>query len=450
MKKLLAGPLLLAAVLIGAAMYVQAENDPPEDEKGIFEFVQIFSDAFSLIHSEYFKNVKSKDLIYGAIEGMTSKLDGYSEFLDAESFKEITEETKGEFGGIGVEIGVRDGVLTVISPMEDGPAFVAGIRSGDLIVKINDEITRGMTLDDAIKLMRGDPGTKINISVRREGVPEVIDLEITRDIIKLKSVKEAKILEGVIGYIRIVDFQLHTARDLRDGMKGLIDKGARSVIIDLRNNPGGLLDAAIDAADCFMDPGELIVYVEGRDPSKRVNFNAKRENLYKDIRLIVLVDGGSASASEIFAGAVKDNRKGLIVGETTFGKGSVQAVVPLKDGSAVKLTTAAYYTPSGKNIAEKGIEPDIFVKRIYENEEAVPADSGDKTETAFEGVKGSGKEEKDKDKKEEGAGEKDSGKKSAASPHDRPERDNQLETSVSILKSATIFDGFNKKEAATP
>ena len=424
--------LIFVTVLLicGIGIFVtQAEEKVPGKNEGLFEYIQIFADAFSVITSDYIKPVSNKDLVYGAIRGMTGALDGYSQFLDPDNFKEITEDTKGEFGGMGMEIGIRDEVLTVIAPIEDTPAFNAGIKAGDKIVKIDGVITRDISLDEAVSKLRGKPGTKVSLAVARDGHDDVLEFEVVRAVIKLKSITESKILESNIGYVRIADFQKRTARDLKDEVNRLKGDGATGLIIDLRNNPGGLLDAAIDSADYFVEPGKMIVYVEGRDGNKRIDFISKRESILGDFKLIVLVNKGSASASEIFAGAIKDNKEGIVLGVTSFGKGSVQAVVPLSDGSAIKITTAAYYTPSGENISEKGITPDIYVEDLH------PA--ADRSQT---------KKDKKTNVKEEAyavLGEEDNG--ATAEGLDNEDnvdkiKDNQLAVAVDILKSVDLFE----------
>ncbi len=396
-----------------------------DDSKELFRQVRLFADSITLISADYVEPVKAKDLVYGAIKGMMDTLDGYSQFLDPESFKEITEETKGEFGGIGIEIGIREGVLTVISPIEDTPAFTAGIQSGDKIVKVDGQITRDMTLNEAVKKMRGNPGTKVDITVVREGVEEALEFTITRAIIKVKSVKDAAIIEDDIGYVKILEFQERTAQDLAREIKKLRKNGAKSLILDLRNNPGGLLDAAVDVADLFLEPGTMVVYTEGRDPAKKTEFRAKKRSAFGDMRLAVLVNRGSASAAEIFAGAVKDNKRGLVIGSATFGKGSVQTVIPLKDRSALRLTTAAYFTPSGKKIMDEGVAPDIYVELMKAAPERVKEKDKKKTEI-FEKV-----EKRKKEKEEEALKE-------------LQEYDNQVKTAVNVLKGVRIFEERQK------
>jgi len=432
--------LIVVLIVVAAAFSVSAKDDGIADNsKELFGQIQLFADALTLISADYVKPVKAKDLVYGAIKGMMRTLDGYSQFLDQECFKEMTEGTKGEFGGIGIEIGIRDGVLTVIAPIENTPAFKAGVQAGDRIVKIDGKITRNLTLDEAVKKMRGEPGTDLTITVIRESPEEIRDFTITRAVIKLKSIEDARIIEGNIGYIRILEFQERTAKDLRVHIKALRKDGAKSLILDLRNNPGGLLTAAIEAADEFLQPGSMIVYTEGRDPEKRTEFKAKKVSEFDDMNLAVLVNKGSASAAEILAGALKDNKRALVIGVPTFGKGSVQTVMPLKDKSALRLTTAAYYTPSGKNLMDKGVEPNIYVKRIKVTLKSKTADEERKKQEKektklFEKVKEKKKEEKDKDK--------------VKKEKKKLERyDNQLQAAVNALEGVRVFEEYRDSKS---
>ncbi len=438
MKKKIALVSLLAVFLFYLVFLVNAqEGEVFPEGKDIFKQVQIFSDSITLIISDYIEPVKPQDLIYGALKGMMKTLDGYSQFLDPESFKEITEETKGEFGGIGIEIGMRKGVLTVITPMEDTPAFEAGIKSGDKVVKIGDKVTRDLSLDDAVKLLKGDAGTEITLGIVREGVDDVLSFTIKRAIIKLKSIKEAKIIDSGIGYVRITEFQERTARDLKDAVKGLLKENANSIIIDVRNNPGGLLESSVEVSELFLNQGSMIVYTEGKDPAKRMDFTAKRTPIFPDIKLALIINKGSASAAEIFAGAIKDNKRGIIVGTNSFGKGSVQTVIPLRDKSALRLTTASYYTPSGSNISDKGIEPDIVVenKKIEKSESETKEKEEEKTKV-FEKV--SKEKKKEVEVKEEEKGEK------------KKEYDAQLEAAINILKGYKILENYKNVETPEP
>ncbi|RKY41323.1 MAG: peptidase S41 [Candidatus Makaraimicrobium thalassicum] len=429
---------VLTLVIVTAVLTVRAEPVKIIDNsRELFKQIQLFADSVTLISTDYVEPIKVKDLVYGAIKGMMSTLDGYSQFLDPESFREITEETKGEFGGLGIEIGVRRSVLTVIAPMDDTPASAAGILAGDVIVKIDGEITRDMTLNTAVRKLRGTPGTKVDIGIIREGVDEMLDFTITRAIIKLESIKDACVIEDGIGYVRLVEFQQRTPKDLRSSIKKLRDKGVKGLILDLRNNPGGLLDAAVKVADQFLEQGVMIVYTEGRDPGKRMEFRAKEKPEFDSLDLVIVVNKGSASASEILAGAVKDNGRGLVIGVPTFGKGSVQTVVPLNDKSALRLTTAAYFTPAGKSLIDKGIDPDIYVERV---EVKTPEDKKKKDEgrsgifTKLEKTRGS-RRAPARDKPD------DKGKKAEAEkPEELKEYDNQIQTAVNILKGVRISE----------
>ncbi|MBD3426154.1 MAG: PDZ domain-containing protein [Candidatus Omnitrophica bacterium] len=430
--------LTVLVVAFSAVSQLRAAEDDAgllDDTKELFKQIQLFADSITLISTDYVEPVKAKDLVYGAIRGMMDTLDGYSQFLDPESFQEITEETKGEFAGIGIEVGVRENILTVIAPIEDTPAAKAGMEAGDKIVKIDGKITRDMTLDEAVELLRGKPGTEVVITVIRERTEEVLDFKIKRDIIKLKSISQSRIIEEDIAYMKIEEFQERTARDLRGNIKRLREEGARSLIIDVRNNPGGLLNASVESADEFLPSGALIVYTEGRDPEKRTEFKSKKRSDFDDLELVVIVNKGSASASEIFAGAIKDNKRGLVLGEMTFGKGSVQTVIPLKDKSALRLTTSAYFSPSGKSIREKGIEPDIYVKREYpDKKKQDKKPEQEKVERLFSKVKS--EEGPDEEKAEE----EDKTDEKKIDP--LLLEDNQLHAAVNILKGMGIFESY--------
>ena len=334
----------------------------PEKEGDIYKQLELFSDALSIVRSEYVDDVKSKTLIYGALKGMVQSLDKFSEFMDPESYAEMKVETEGEFGGIGIEIAIKDDLLTVIAPIDDTPAFKAGVKAGDKIVKIDKDITRGITLVEAVKKLRGKPGTAVTITVLREGENKVLDFTITRNIIKVKSIKDPRILEDKIGYVKLSIFQERSAKDLEDALVELEKQGMDSLILDLRNDPGGLLNVAAEVAGKFLPTGEMIVYTKGRNNKQEMEFRVKERKPRTDYPMVVLVDQGSASGSEIVAGAGQDHKRAVLVGMKTFGKGSVQTVIPLSDGSAMRLTTSKYYTPNGRSIHGKGIMPDIVVE----------------------------------------------------------------------------------------
>ncbi len=326
-----------------------------------YEGLKIFADVLSIVQQDYTEKKESKELIYNAIKGMLNKLDPHSSFMTPDEYKEMKIDTKGVFGGVGIQIGIKNNVLTVIAPIEDTPAWKAGIKANDKIVKIGKKSTRDMTLDEAVRLMRGPKGEKVTIYIMREGFTKPRAFTIKRDIIKIKSVKY-KMKEDGIGYIRIAQFQENTSNEMRKAFRKLKPRKGpmKGLILDLRNNPGGLLQEAVSVSNFFLRSG-LIVYTKGRDGKQNMVFKADAKGTQPDYPIIVLVNGGSASASEIVAGALQDHKRAVILGSTTFGKGSVQTIMPLDDGSALRLTTAKYYTPSGRSIQAKGIEPDIVV-----------------------------------------------------------------------------------------
>ncbi len=339
----------------------QKEAKVEEESRSPYEYIKLYTDTLSLVQKNYVEKVSVKKLVYGSIKGMLSDLDPHSSFMPPDMFKEMQVETSGSFGGLGIEITIRDGVLTVVSPIEDTPAFRAGIKAGDRIIKINGELTKDMTLMEAVKKMRGPKGTKITISIMRKGLSSLLDVKIIRDIIKVVSVK-SRMLTDNIAYIRLTQFQSRTYADLNRRMKELKEKHQiKGLVLDLRNNPGGLLQQAVKVSDYFLKSG-LIVYTDGRINKQNMSYKAYDDGTEGDYPIVILVNGGSASASEIVAGALQDHKRALVMGTQTFGKGSVQTIIPLEDGSAVRLTTALYYTPSGRSIQAKGIEPDIVVE----------------------------------------------------------------------------------------
>lgn len=325
-----------------------------------YQELKVFTEALSLIRKNYVEDVKPKELVYGAVKGMLSSLDPHSSFLTPEQYKEMQVDTRGEFGGIGIQIGVKEGMLTVIAPIEDTPAYKAGIKAGDRIIKINKDFTKDMSLHDAVSKMRGAPSTSVRITILREGWKETRDFVITREIIKVKSVR-SKLLEDGVGYIKINQFQEQTASDLSENMKKLMKDNISSLVLDLRNNPGGLLNSAVEVSGQFLPEGRLVVFIKDKKGEK-VEYKSRNGSNNSIIPMVVLVNQGSASASEIVAGALKDWSRAVIMGTQTFGKGSVQSVIPLTDSSALRLTTARYYTPNGTSIQTTGITPDIIVK----------------------------------------------------------------------------------------
>ncbi|MBS1112930.1 MAG: carboxy-terminal processing protease [Nitrospirae bacterium] len=334
-------------------------------EVEIYEELKLFSEALSLVRKNYVEEVKPKELIYGSIKGMLSSLDPHSSFMTPEQYKEMQVDTKGEFGGIGIQIGIKDSMLTVIAPIEDTPAYKAGIKAGDKIIKINNDFTKDMSLQDAVSKMRGVPSSTVKITIIREGWKETRDFTITREVIKIKSVK-SKTLEDGIGYIKVNQFQEQTSSDLAQAMEKLTEENINSLVLDLRNNPGGLLNSAIDVSSQFLSSGKLVVFIKDKKGEK-IEYRSNKNTVNSAIPMVVLVNQGSASASEIVAGALKDWNRAVVIGTQTFGKGSVQSVVPMNDGSALRLTTAKYYTPKGISIQSTGITPDIVVKAEIKN-----------------------------------------------------------------------------------
>jgi carboxyl-terminal processing protease len=364
---------ILISVQYSAVAQKEAAGPLPVEE------LRTFADVFGAIKQGYVEPVEDKKLITFAISGMLANLDPHSAYLDAEAFKDLQVSTQGEFGGLGIEVGMEDGFVKVVSPIEDTPAFKAGVKSGDLIIKLDDTPVKGMTLNDAVKRMRGKPGSPIKLTIVRKGADKPIVLTLTRAVIKIRSVKY-KLLENGYGYVRITQFQEHTGELLAESLNTLYKENKaplKGLIMDLRNDPGGLLNGAVAVAAAFVKPDSLVVYTEGRTEDAKMRLTASREYYLrpmqmdylkslpegvKQVPMVVLVNGGSASASEIVAGALQDHKRAVIMGTRTFGKGSVQTILPLGNGTAIKLTTARYFTPSGRSIQAKGIEPDIVVE----------------------------------------------------------------------------------------
>jgi carboxyl-terminal processing protease len=372
--------LIAMGVVLGAALTLNysavAEREP---EPLPVEDLRAFTEIFGKIKSDYVEPVEDKKLITEAINGMLAGLDPHSAYLDAEAFKDLQVGTQGEFGGLGIEVGMEDGFVKVVSPIEDTPAFKAGVKSGDLVIKLDDTPVKGMTLNDAVKRMRGKPGTDITLTIIRKGEAKPVVVTLTRAVIKIKSIKQ-QMAEPGYGYVRITQFQEHTGENLVSALKTLETENKaplKGLVLDLRNDPGGLLNTAVAVSSTFIKPGELVVYTDGRTEDAKMRLTASREHYLrpgesdylkgtpawaKSVPMVVLVNGGSASASEIVAGALQDHKRALVVGTQTFGKGSVQTILPLNNSTAIKLTTARYFTPNGRSIQAKGITPDIVVE----------------------------------------------------------------------------------------
>ncbi|MDD5495510.1 MAG: S41 family peptidase [Candidatus Omnitrophica bacterium] len=423
-KSLRTASLLTVAVILGYFAITggckDVKDDKPPAKDDIYSQVELFANGVAIVRGEYVDEVDSKKLIYGAMKGMLSGLDDFSAFMEPDEYKEIKDETKGQFGGIGVEISTRDGILTIVAPIDGTPADAAGIKAGDKIIKIDDKVTKKMTLSDAVKLMRGDAGTTVKLTIWREKDKKILDIPIKRAIIKINSIKNAEFIEDKIGYLKLVEFQENTPRDMEEALKRLEKEGMDSLILDLRNNPGGLLDVSVDVSEKFLPKETVIVSTKSRTPSQNLLFKSSGKYQHPDYPIVVLVNGGSASASEIVAGALQDNKRAVIIGTKTFGKASVQTVIPLRDGSAIRLTTASYFTPSGKLIRNEGIMPDVVVER-----EEAPAKDVEK-EDVFEKL-----EEKEK-----------VGKPSEAAK--MVKEDNQLERALDIIKAIKVYSQEKK------
>ena len=357
LKSVICSIIFTLSFLLTVNLFAEEEKS----KRNAYNKLKVFSEILSLIESNYVDPTQNDSMIEGAIIGMIKSLDPHTSYMSPVSYKEMQEETTGKFGGLGIEISIRDGVLTVVSPIEDTPAFLVGIKPGDKIIKIEDESTLDMTLPDAVSRLRGDTGTPINITVYRKSFKAPKEFTIVRDIIKVRSVVN-KMYEKDIGYIKIRNFSKNTSSDLDTALADLKKKGITKLILDVRNNPGGLLNQAVEVTDRFLNKENLIVYTKGRSNEQNMRFTSHDKVAGVSYPMIILVNGGSASASEIVAGALQDLNRAIILGTTTFGKGSVQTIIPLSDGSALRLTTARYYTPSGRVIQENGIKPDILVE----------------------------------------------------------------------------------------
>ncbi len=363
--RMIAGFAVVVAFL--SIFIISSQRHSSAEGKGSdYESIELFTDVMAIIKKSYVEDVDTKKLVYGAINGMLSSLDPHSSFMSPDSYKEMKIDTKGAFGGLGIEISIKEGVLTVISPIEDTPAFKAGIKSGDMILKIDDKYTKDLNINDAVKRMRGLKGSKVILTIMREGFDKPKEFPLVRDIIQVKSVR-FHLMDGGYGYVRIAQFQEKTDDDLSKALKTMKEeyKGElKGLVLDLRNDPGGLLDQAVKVAEHFVQEGQLIVYTEGREKDSKMQFNAKKGGKESNYPIVVVINGGSASASEIVAGALQDHKRAIILGTQSFGKGSVQTIIPLSDDSGLRLTTARYYTPKGRSIQAKGITPDITVEAV--------------------------------------------------------------------------------------
>lgn len=443
---LLVGFILGALVSICGSVLAEKEaavSPKTEDMQTLpFDELRTFTEIFGRIKQDYVEQVSDKKLLEDAIRGMLTGLDPHSAYLADEEYKELQEGTTGQFGGLGIEVGMENGFVKVVSPIDDTPAQKAGIKAGDLIVRLDDKPVKGMTLGDAVKIMRGEPGSQIVLTVIREGAEAPLKFELTRDIIKVKSVK-SRLLEKNYGYLRISSFQSGTGESLVDAIDELKKENEaplKGVILDLRNNPGGVLNAAVDVSDAFIQSG-LIVYTEGRIKNSEMRFNATPDDVIDGAPIVVLINGGSASASEIVAGALQDHKRAIIMGEKSFGKGSVQTILPTSNGGAVKLTTARYFTPSGRSIQAEGIEPDVTLARVkLEALEKAKFDSI--KEADLSGHLSNGNGEKKKTEGAEKADDKEGQDKGADGNETEAEmRDYPLHEALNLLKGVSILKG---------
>ncbi|MBA5777041.1 S41 family peptidase [Stappia sp. F7233] len=439
--------LLLAGIVMGATA-VTTLSQVPVRVSGVanaaasdtYRQLNLFGDVFERVRSDYVETPDDAKLIESAINGMLSSLDPHSSYMSPKSFRDMQVQTRGEFGGLGIEVTMEDGLVKVVTPIDDTPAFRAGVRAGDLITHLDGEQVQGLTLNEAVEKMRGAVNTDIELTIRREGVAEPMKISITRDVIRIKSVRYRE--EDDVGYIRITQFNEQTFDGLKDGLETLSKKigkdKLKGFILDLRNNPGGLLDQAIAVSDAFLDRGE-IVSTRGRNADETQRYNARAGDLSSGAPVIILVNGGSASASEIVAGALQDHRRATVLGTRSFGKGSVQTIIPLGANGAIRLTTARYYTPSGTSIQAKGITPDI------ESLQELPEELKGKAETTGEaGLRGHLESE-------DGAENEGSGSQAYVPPD--PKDDKQLKFALDLLRGVqanTAFPPIGDKKAAVP
>ena len=418
---------VIAAIVLLAVPMISwsAKDATTSDNEELYKELDLFEHALSIVRSDYVEEPKAQQLIYGALKGMLATLDPYSQFLDPDSYNELKVDTEGEFGGLGVEITLKDDLLTIISPIDDTPADHAGLRSGDRIVKIDGQMTRGITIVEAVRKLRGKPNTKVVLTLLREGESELKDVTVERAIIKVKSIKDAEMLNDHIGYIRLSDFGEHTVQDLESAINQLKTKQMESLVFDLRNNPGGLLDVAVSVSELFLNRHQLIVTTKGRLRNQNQELRARIDGPISNVPLVVLINEGSASASEIVAGAIQDHHRGIVLGTKSHGKASVQTIFPLKDGSALRLTTSKYFTPSGRSIHGQGIPPDV--------------------EVPFQ----SAKEAKSKQEETKEIFDKlEPGTQAPDSPAEKLLKDNQVARAVDLLKGIRVYQSNERLAAA--
>lgn len=425
--------ILIMGIFVGAVITlehrVNAEREQPVavDSKLPFDEIKTLSEVFQRVKSDYVEPVSDKKLLEDALQGMLSGLDPHSSYLDPEGYKEIRIGTEGQFGGLGIEVTMDNGFVKVVTPIEDTPAFQAGIKTGDIIIRLGDTPVKGMTLTEAVRMMRGKPGSKIVLTVVREGVEKPLKITVTRAIIKLQTVKHRMLAPGY-GYLRITQFQGNTDKSLHQGFTKLIQENQgplQGLVLDLRNNPGGVLPVAVKVADAFLKEG-LIVYTKGRTSDSELEYSAAPDDILNGAPIVVLVNGGSASASEIVAGALQDHKRAVIMGTKTFGKGSVQTILPISNGAALKLTTARYFTPKGRSIQAAGIVPDI----VTEEAKITKADAGERL--------------KESDLAGHLANPNGTPVKKDTRPSEEVTKDYQLQEALNLLKGISIVKSQNK------
>src|SRR5450631_1151654 len=450
-KRVVMGLAILISALVIFIGISSQRRCSAEGKGSDYESIELFTDVMAIIKKSYVEEVDTKKLVYGAINGMLASLDPHSSFMTPETYKEMKIDTKGAFGGLGIEITIKDGILTVISPIEDTPAFKAGIKAGDQIFKIDDKYTKDLNINDAVKRMRGQKGSTVVLTIMREGFEKPKDFSLVRDVIQVKSVR-SRMLDNGYGYVRIAQFQEKTDEDLTKALKALQDEAKAplsGLVLDLRNDPGGLLDQAVRVADHFVEEG-LIVYTEGREKDSKMQFSARKGGKEPSYPIVILINGGSASASEIVAGALQDHKRAVVMGTQSFGKGSVQTIIPLSDDSGLRLTTARYFTPNGRSIQAKGITPDIIVERLELPKESVGKKdsmhiSEKDLENHFEGEdKGAPKDAKKELKKDDKKDDKKD-KQVSLKPEDALKNDYQVMRALDLLKGWEILKKMGDK-----
>ena len=427
---------ILLLFCLGLGLFFSGQAKVAAVPREDYESLETFTNILAIVRKNYVDEVNTKELMTGAINGMLNSMDPHSGYLTPELYKELQMDTQGRFGGLGIEITIRNGMLTVVSPIEDTPAFRAGIKAGDQIFKIDDEFTKDMNLMQAVKKMRGLKGSKLNLSIKREGVPDLLNFSIVRDTIRVQSVR-SRVLEEGYAYIRLAQFQERSDRDLQKALEKLSSEkgGVKGLVLDLRNNPGGLLTQAVRVADLFLDSG-MIVYTEGRLENQKQKYFARKEGSWTEFPIVVLVNGGSASASEIVAGALQDHKRAVILGTKTFGKGSVQTILPLDDNSALRLTTARYFTPKGRSIQATGIVPDIVLENVPVQE--ARAEEKKRLGLREENLPGHLQNQQEQKEKE---------KQAQQEKGESVENDAQLKRALELLKGWDVFKQLVQKKA---